>query len=161
MLDVSSKEQTFLEMIIDVIDEREFHPFVYSHDKDFDNHDFLKSNQLFLELVYFLGTIGVSVDAEKMEYDDIVNRLLLSVTTMEANHEFWYFEIKSIDYSRFEVFGSKAVDYPFLRLFMAFRNGAALDKASICRILGKQLNSNDITQLKKTFNTEHAMRQPQ
>lgn len=149
MLDISVKELELLEMTYYVLEEREYHPFIFSHDKTFDNYDFLNHSQLFLEFIYFLGIIGINVEAEKKTYSDTVNKLLLSITTMEENHKYWFFEIKSIDYSQFDIFNSKIVEYPFLRLLIALKTGTALNKASICKIVGKELNSNDITQLKK------------
>lgn len=151
MLKISEKELMLLEITNLLLEESEYHPFVFSHDTSFDNYDYLKSNQAFLDLISFLSSIGINVDAEKMFYEPIINKMLLSITTYEEGHKFWYFKVNSIDYSLFDMFNNKEEDFSFIKLFITLKNGAAINKDAICKILCRTLSSNDITQLKKVF----------
>ncbi len=151
MLKIDNKELSLLEMLVYIIDEQEFHPFIFSHDAKYDHYKFMIANQQFIELIYFLGNIGITIDSEQKQYNTLVNNLLISITTLESNFKFWYFIISGIDYSGFDLGSSTTIDYPFIRLFIALRFGASFDKKSMCRILGMDLSSNDITQLKKVF----------
>lgn len=152
--------RAYLEFTVHLLDMGCFNPIVFSHDNYwFDRKRYARVIAGFLKLLSFLDSCGIWIETEVHTAGNIED-IIYKHTMTEANHiRVVSYELQEIDFSCFSLekaqipSGCAEDDFSLVRLYLALRTGAALNKTAIERMLKRELTDAEMLTLRRQLTT--------
>ena len=159
IIENSISSKMFLEFTVHILEYGYFNPIVFCHDNYcFDRQKYAHVSIGFLNLLLFLDSAGVLLDARHAEISDAEEILYKNILCEERYAKsIICYELESADFSNLNIAnavtpeGCHDEDFSLVKLYLQMRTGASLNKKAIENVLHQELSDSGLLTVRRNL----------